>query len=291
MHLAAEAPPLRDPECLPRMMDRIYAAASAEISWDQPFAEMCRIGGFDAGMLTSVDPSDHRPFILSAHGSRPLVEGIPRILPPNPLLTESVLGSAPGAIWRDDEIMSGALLRTTRFWMDWMQPNRFSRWSAVIIGRRDEQVVLFEVYARPDRPVFAGEAQHLLVRLAPHLARAWRLGEAFRAPDAEAAGPMTAGPDAEDLADIDRLRIAFGLTRAEARLACAIAEGRSPAEAAALFGRKLTTVRSQLRQVFAKTGTSRQAELVALLLGRSCSGGSPSFPTAREECRSASTLD
>ena len=32
------------------------------------------------------------------------------------------------------------------------------------------------------------------------------------------------------------------------------------------FDVKLTTVRSQLQQVFAKTGTSRQAELVAVLL-------------------------
>ena len=34
------------------------------------------------------------------------------------------------------------------------------------------------------------------------------------------------------------------------------------------FGVKMTTIRSQLQQVFGETGTSRQAELVARLLSR-----------------------
>jgi hypothetical protein len=42
----------------------------------------------------------------------------------------------------------------------------------------------------------------------------------------------------------------------------------SPASAALAFNVKLTTIRSQLQQVFAKTGTSRQTELVSMLLGR-----------------------
>jgi DNA-binding CsgD family transcriptional regulator len=65
-----------------------------------------------------------------------------------------------------------------------------------------------------------------------------------------------------------RLRAEFGLTKAEARLALRVAEGSSLASAAQAFNVKLTTIRSQLQQVFAKTGTSRQTELVALLLSR-----------------------
>ena len=65
-----------------------------------------------------------------------------------------------------------------------------------------------------------------------------------------------------------RLRAEFGLTKAEARLALRLAEGSSLASAALAFNVKLTTIRSQLQQVFAKTGTSRQTELVALLLSR-----------------------
>jgi DNA-binding CsgD family transcriptional regulator len=70
------------------------------------------------------------------------------------------------------------------------------------------------------------------------------------------------------LPEVTRLRAEFGLTKAEARLALRLAEGTSLTSAAEAFDVKLTTIRSQLQQVFAKTGSSRQAELVALLLSR-----------------------
>ena len=57
-----------------------------------------------------------------------------------------------------------------------------------------------------------------------------------------------------------------GLTRAEARLAATLAKGISLEEAAAALSISVHTVRSQLKAVFAKTGVTRQAELVALLL-------------------------
>ena len=71
-----------------------------------------------------------------------------------------------------------------------------------------------------------------------------------------------AGPRPPEAARVAAL---FGLTSAEARLACALAAGRSLTQAAADFGVKRSTVRSQLLDVLAKTGTARQQELVSLL--------------------------
>ena len=70
------------------------------------------------------------------------------------------------------------------------------------------------------------------------------------------------------MASTVQLRAAFGLSKAEARLALYLTAGASLASMAEAFDVKLTTIRSQLQQVFSKTGTSRQAELVALLLSR-----------------------
>jgi len=61
------------------------------------------------------------------------------------------------------------------------------------------------------------------------------------------------------------LRHLFGLTGAEAKLAARLASGRSLEEVASELRITVGTARSQLRSIFAKTHTHRQAELVALL--------------------------
>jgi DNA-binding CsgD family transcriptional regulator len=61
------------------------------------------------------------------------------------------------------------------------------------------------------------------------------------------------------------LRQIFGLTGAEARLAARIAGGATVSEAADVLGITYDTARGQLKGVFAKTQTGRQAELIALM--------------------------
>lgn len=63
-----------------------------------------------------------------------------------------------------------------------------------------------------------------------------------------------------------QLATQFGLTAAESRLAARLAEGRTIAEAAKMAGISMATARTHLRNIFAKTATSRQSELALLLL-------------------------
>jgi DNA-binding CsgD family transcriptional regulator len=63
----------------------------------------------------------------------------------------------------------------------------------------------------------------------------------------------------------DRLRRFFGLTAAEARVASCLLDGDAPAVAAARLKISLPTVRAHLRQIFAKTETTSQAELARVL--------------------------
>jgi DNA-binding CsgD family transcriptional regulator len=58
----------------------------------------------------------------------------------------------------------------------------------------------------------------------------------------------------------------YGLTPAEAALACELASGRSLEETAEDLGVTRGTARQRLGHVFLKTATSRQAALVRLLL-------------------------
>jgi DNA-binding CsgD family transcriptional regulator len=57
---------------------------------------------------------------------------------------------------------------------------------------------------------------------------------------------------------------AHAITRSESLVAHEVLNGRSPAEASASTGLSLETVRSYLKQVFYKTGTHRQSELISL---------------------------
>lgn len=56
----------------------------------------------------------------------------------------------------------------------------------------------------------------------------------------------------------------FTLTRAEMAVATGLASGLTPAEYAQCCGVRISTVRSQIKSIFAKTGVRRLAELVAL---------------------------
>ncbi|MBM0204440.1 helix-turn-helix transcriptional regulator [Micromonospora sp. STR1s_5] len=62
------------------------------------------------------------------------------------------------------------------------------------------------------------------------------------------------------------LRQAFQLTAAEIRVSLALLRGQDIAEIATSAQVSEGTVRSQLKSIFAKTGTHRQADLVSLLL-------------------------
>jgi DNA-binding CsgD family transcriptional regulator len=57
----------------------------------------------------------------------------------------------------------------------------------------------------------------------------------------------------------------YGLTQAEAKVALAASSGLGVPETASRLGVSPNTIKTHLRRVFAKTGTSRQTELVRLM--------------------------
>jgi len=73
-------------------------------------------------------------------------------------------------------------------------------------------------------------------------------------------------PDSPPIVDADLLASAFDLTPAECRVACHIAEGRTPKEIANQTGVQHDTVRKQLQAIYQKTATNRQVDLIRLLL-------------------------
>ncbi|WP_233890123.1 helix-turn-helix transcriptional regulator [Paraburkholderia flagellata] len=81
----------------------------------------------------------------------------------------------------------------------------------------------------------------------------------------EAAVVLVIDPEAEEASVSEVLQALYGLTPAETRVAVTIGRGQGLIATADELGVCLSTARTHLRQVFVKTDTRRQAELVRLL--------------------------
>ncbi len=81
-----------------------------------------------------------------------------------------------------------------------------------------------------------------------------------------AAGIVIIDSDSFSAPDPEVLREVFSLTPAEARVAARLALGHNAEEIAAEFKTSVETIRSHIKRIFSKTSTSRQSELVSLIL-------------------------
>jgi DNA-binding CsgD family transcriptional regulator len=277
MQTAVDAGPTRNVQLILEIVDGIYAAGCGEATWDQVLAGICRLGRLDGAALSTVGADEPQRILLATFDLRAAVNpgGLHRAPVGASGLVDSIRYSTPGAVLRArDMIMSDPTTHSQRTMSAPVEPA--IAWACVIVGKDGRRVVCLEAYHRGERAPGCLEPHDLLRELASHLVRAWGLGAASRPAPVTPLRIEAPSLFQNDIAPADltglpataRLRAEFGLTKAEARLALYLAEGSSLASAAQTFGVKLTTIRSQLQQVFAKTGTSRQTELVAMLLGR-----------------------
>jgi len=101
----------------------------------------------------------------------------------------------------------------------------------------------------------------LQVLVVPLRTRALQIGK-----DVPAAVVFISDPEREPISETQVFAKLFGLTPAEARLARILAGGDTLKEASEQLDVAESTVKSQLKSIFAKTDTKRQSELVRLLL-------------------------
>lgn len=85
-------------------------------------------------------------------------------------------------------------------------------------------------------------------------------------------------------AAVDFMVRSFKLSPAEAKILPLLFDSRTPTEMADILGLKISTIRSQLSSVYAKTGTTRQQELI-LLLGSAPPVRTPSSSDLQKKMR------
>jgi len=167
---------------------------------------------------------------------------------------------------------SGAVLEVNAaaadFFDEHLYVNRCGRLSVADVRACATLEALFEqMQATPDTEPMAAAA--VVVRRggkAPVVVRALPVHGAARGPFGGARALLILSAiEAKSAPKPALISEIFGLTRAEAEVAALVVQGRSPAVIAKERGIAPVTVRNQLRTIFAKTGTHRQGELVALL--------------------------
>jgi DNA-binding CsgD family transcriptional regulator len=93
-----------------------------------------------------------------------------------------------------------------------------------------------------------------------------RGGNRYAEQGSAAAAVFIRDAESEERTDETMMRALFGLTAAESRVAALIAQGHSFAELVAQLDISAATGRTHLKNIFAKTATKTQAQLVRLLL-------------------------
>lgn len=100
----------------------------------------------------------------------------------------------------------------------------------------------------------------------PLLATVAATGSGHAIPGATAVVVYVVDPDQDRRSRLEPVCGLYNLSPVETRLACLLTDGSSLTEAADQIHVREQTARSYLKSIFAKTGTTRQGELVGLLL-------------------------
>jgi len=109
------------------------------------------------------------------------------------------------------------------------------------------------------------------------------VAKALRSAEAEATVILlfVSDPDRDAPPSAPLLATLFGLSPAEVKLTLALLHGHGLQAAARAAGITLGTAHTHLRHIFSKTGTSRQAELVHLILAIHVHGARDATPESR----------
>lgn len=178
----------------------------------------------------------------------------------------SIWDKPVGTIGHGDALSPRAVVEASAFYNELALPSGFDDLIGGLLARTSERVVTFGVMKGAGSRRFDSEADRVARALAPHLERSLALRDRIEALEARPLDVARIAGDAAVTSKLEaRLSSLYRLTPTEARVAVQIGRGRSPQEIASSRGTSWHTVRTQLREVFAKTQTRTQSALAHLV--------------------------
>lgn len=166
----------------------------------------------------------------------------------------------PGTVWRLSALRKEDTFAGSVAAREWANRPEILEVSLVVLVLEDGQIDAFEM-AFDSRPLTNPDIPPVLVTQA--LAHAWSI----RVPGVIARTILQQGNGRNRSAQTHRLDLLgadnpYGLSRAEQRVCTLLVGGARARDIAEALNLSVSTVRTQLRSIYAKTGTSGQVELI-----------------------------
>jgi PAS domain-containing protein len=275
---------------LSQLIGDIYDAALAPALWPRVLEQSCSfVGGYAANILWH-DVATEQAAVFYKFNVDPYYHDlyIAKYAAMNPLFPASTF-LAPGLIYSIGDIVPMAEFVETVFYKEWVAPQEIADALGTNLERTMTSSALFVVLRDVRRGLVDEEMRRHMLLIVPHVRRAAAIGQligehaAKMDALADTIGKVAAGVfmvDADgrigyanaaglamlDQGDVVRARQAT-LAAVDPEAGQGVVDvGNVPAVAKAL-GISQATAKTHLRNVFQKTGTNRQSELVKLVAG------------------------
>lgn len=247
------------PDAIGRTIDRIYAAAEGAEPWSAPLGDLHQLlrsrvtslmqqrrdGGPDVIRASiGTDPADRRAYERYYWTKNFYMQRLSRF-------------QQPGQVVPHEAYVTDREILRSEYYQDFMRGLGVFRVISGMTRRLDRMPIrVAACRSRHDAPFSTNDAK-VLELLLVHFQRGLAIHE-----------QLTALAPAHDVAPSDPARARAPFTRAEQAIAERLAAGWPLKAIGADLRIRETTLRTHLRHLFQKTGTRRQAELVAWLCRR-----------------------
>lgn len=236
------------------LLEQIYDVALGRSSWREVLAGLKAEFSTEVSLLAVYQrrPELVRGLAISDPDGRRWEQYAEHFAAIDPFAAAIRSGKTPeGIVLAGDDLVPAKEFCASEYFNDWFRPNGM-RHTARGYGRiQGERYLQLGMPRAPETGPYSTDEIARLQRYFNHISRALLFQEATQA--------RTLQPD------YDRIAKDFGLTPAEAKLVAGLAETGSLKRLADLSHRSYFTLRAQLRSVFLKTGTRRQADLMRLI--------------------------
>jgi DNA-binding CsgD family transcriptional regulator len=236
----------------------IYEAAGDPLLWDAFLTKFAKATHVETAGLLTQDKAGRWARNLATVGMDPAVRNSydEYFVSCNPWLLKRKVFA--GSVETGEQVINNRELLKTEFYREFLKPNIWLHACSGVTNVQESTISCIYSLRSPRKGAFTADEVGLCSYLVPHLQTAARIQQRI--------GDLQTTLDRLVAGEIDTKALAkLPLTPAETELATALFKGQSVEAYARDAGISINTARWYVKQIYGKTGVTRQAELINML--------------------------